>query len=172
MSDPTTVYVGGGVERATRASPASGPTPAAPSPTPLSEKQLATVRLLAQEGNREIVMRQVLGISARAWRELKAVEDSPLMEALEAGRAEGAGLVITFMRERMSKNNSMEAAKWLGEHVYGITKPAAGEGVGRTTHVLVLPAPMSDEEWARVQRGGRVYDVTPEQPKQVTHVER
>ena len=72
------------------------------------------------------------------------------------------------MRERMSKN-SMEAAKWLGEHVYGITKPAAGEGGGsHTTHVLVLPAPMSEEEWARVQRG-RVIDV---EPLKVTHAKR
>jgi len=136
-------------------------------PPPLSEMQLANVRLLAREGNREICIRQVIGIPARTWRELKAVDDSPLMEALEAGRAEGAGLVICFMRERMSKN-SMEAAKWLGEHVYGITKPAAGEGVNRTTHVLVLPAPMSEEEWARVQRG-RVIDV---EPLKVTHAKR
>jgi hypothetical protein len=169
---PDSVNVGGGAERAT-VSPASGLTPAAPSPTPLSDQQLATARLLAREGNREVCIRQVLGVPARAWRELKAADDSPLMEALEAGRAEGAGLVIAFMRERMAKHDSMEAAKWLGEHVYGVTKPAAGEGGGgRTTHVLVIPSPLTREELAAIQSGGRVIDAAPEQPRQVGYAQR
>src|SRR5687768_10802589 len=109
--------------------------------TILSKEQLTTVRLLAREGNREVVIRQVLGIAAREWRELKAPEDSLLAEALELGRAEGAGLVITFMRGKMG-DGSMEAAKWLGEHVFKITKPAAEDAsVARTTNILMLPAP-------------------------------
>jgi hypothetical protein len=119
----------------------------------LTPEQLATVRLLAREGNREIVMRQVLGLAAREWRELKADPESGLGDALELGRAEGAGLVITFMRARMEEG-SMEAAKWLGEHVYKITKPAPEDAsVSRTTNILMLPAPMSEAEFRSIIDG-------------------
>src|SRR5690348_16531657 len=107
----------------------------------LTNEQLTTVRLLSREGNREVVIRQVLGVSAREWRELKADEESALADALELGRAEGAGLVITFMRGRM-EDGSMEAAKWLGEHVYKITKPAPEDASRTAVNILMIPAPM------------------------------
>jgi hypothetical protein len=130
---------------------------------PLSEKQLETVRLLAREGNKEAVIRQVIRVTAKAWRELKGQEDSPLVEALDLGHAEGAGLIVTFMRERMTKHNSMEAAKWLAERVYGMNQPPPTDSGKTTTHVLILPAPMSEAEWARIRPAP--IDVTPQPPR-------
>jgi hypothetical protein len=131
----------------------------------LTPDQLAKVRLLAREGNREIVIRAVLGLSAKAWRELKAQEDSPLVEALDLGRADGAGLIISFMREKLADGN-IGAAQWLADRVYGMNVPPPADSGKTTTHVLILPAPMSEAEWARIRPPP--IDVTP-QPLRVGH---
>jgi hypothetical protein len=121
----------------------------------LTPKQLETVRSLAREGNREVVIRTVLGVSHKDWRRLKEGDDSPLVEALEAGRAEGAGGVISFMREQMGKG-SMQAAMWLGEHVYRVTKPGPDEVAPRVAvNLVMVPAPMTNDEFRQL------VDVTP-----------
>ena len=108
-------------------------------------------------------IRRALGVTPAEWRALKADDangdPSPLALAIEEGRAEGAGQIITFMRGQLAQG-SFTAATWLAEHVYKITKPAPGDSGPRVN--IFLPAPMSDDEFRRI------VDVTP-RPKELSH---
>lgn len=109
----------------------------------LTSQQLEQVRLLSREGNREIVIRQVLGLTPREWRELKALDESPLQDALDRGRADGAGSVIAFMRKAMDEG-SMRAAEWLAERVYQIA-PAAAADTGAPRIIFNVPVLSAEE---------------------------
>lgn len=120
-------------------------------PGELTTQNLDAVRLLAQEGCREHTIRRALGLSLAEWKALKAdAEDgelSPLGLALEEGRAEGAGDVIAFMKQRM-KEGSERAAEFLADRIFQLNKGDGNADVPRTT--IVINAALSPVEYARV----------------------
>lgn len=123
---------------------------AATLPAMLPDK-LDAARLLAREGCREHTIRRALGLSVALWKELKAdTEDgelSPLGLALEEGRAEGAGDVIAFMKQRM-KDGSERAAEFLADRIFQLNKGDGNADVPRTT--IVINAALSPADYARV----------------------
>lgn len=121
-----------------------------PLPT-LSAHNLDSVRLLAQEGSREHTIRRVLGLTPKEWKALKEDTDdgelSPLGLALEEGRAEGAGDVIAFMKQRM-REGSERAAEFLADRIFQLNKGDGNSDVPRTT--IVINAALSPADYARV----------------------
>lgn len=120
----------------------------------LNDKQLELVRMLAIEGNREHTIRRALELTQRQWKALKEDTEegelSPLALTLEEGRAEGAGEIITFMKNKMKANDdgSVRAAEWLAANVYQINK---GDGNTEAPRVLIqINAALSPEEYGRV----------------------
>jgi hypothetical protein len=118
----------------------------------LEPRQLDAARLLAQEGSREHTIRRVLGLTPAQWKALRKDTDdgdlSPLALALEEGRAEGAGEVIAFMKQKMAKEGDTRAAEWLADKVYKIGR---GDGDAETPRVLIqINAALSAEEYQRV----------------------
>lgn len=113
--------------------------------------KLDAARLLAREGCREHTIRRALGLTVADWKALKAdTEDgelSPLGLALEEGRAEGAGDVIAFMKQRM-KDGSERAAEFLADRIYQLNKGDGNADVPRTT--IVINAALSPAEYAQV----------------------
>ena len=112
---------------------------------------LDAARLLAREGCREHTIRRALGLTVAQWKALKADTDdgelSPLGLALEEGRAEGAGDVIAFMKQRM-KDGSERAAEFLADRIYQLNKGDGNADVPRTT--IVINAALSPDDYARV----------------------
>lgn len=123
------------------------------SPLPeLTTQALDTVRMLAQEGCREHTIRRALGLTPPQWRALKddAPDDdnlAPLALALEEGRAEGAGDVIAFMKERM-KEGSERAAEFLADRVFQLNRGDGGAEVPRVS--IFINAALSPAEYAQV----------------------
>lgn len=118
---------------------------------PLAPDKLDAARLLAREGCREHTIRRALGLSVSLWKELKAdTEDGELSLlglALEEGRAEGAGDVIAFMKQRM-KDGSERAAEFLADRIFQLNKGDGNADVPRTT--IVINAALSPADYARV----------------------
>lgn len=132
----------------------------------LTAQNLDAVRILAREGTREHTIRRVLGLTPKAWKALKAGDDdgelSPLALALEEGRADGAGDVIAFMKQRMC-DGSERAAEFLADRVFQLNRGDGNAEVPRTA-IIIIPAALSPDEYARVigvqqteQRGALPY---------------
>ncbi len=118
----------------------------------LEPRQLDLVRMLAAEGNREHTIRRALELSPSQWKRLKedgeAGELSPLTLALEEGRAEGAGEIVAFMKDKMKNERSERAAEWLATNIFQINK---GDGNGEAPRVLIqINAALSPEDYGRV----------------------
>lgn len=118
----------------------------------LTKQQLSIARELAQEGNREHTIRRALGLTPAQWKRLKEDNDdgelSPLQLALEEGRAEGAGEVISFMKTKMKDEGDIRAAEWLAEKIFQINK---GDGNSEAPRVLIqINAALSPDEYAKV----------------------
>lgn len=118
----------------------------------LEPRQLDAVRMLAQEGCREHVIRRALELTQRQWKALKEDDEdgelSGLALALEEGRAEGAGEVISFMKKKMVEEGSERAAEWLATNIFQINK---GDGNTEQPRVQIfINAALSPEEYGRV----------------------
>ena len=117
----------------------------------LPANQLDGVRILSQEGCREHTIRRAMGLTPVQWKRLRDDgedgELSPLALALEEGRAEGAGEIISFMRTRMIGDKDVRAAQWLAEHVFKVTKPSDDDTAPRVL-IQINPA-LSVEEYRR-----------------------
>jgi hypothetical protein len=116
----------------------------------LDARQLELVRLLATEGTREHTIRRALELTPSQWKRLKEDSEdgdlSPL--ALEEGRAEGAGEIITFMKNKMKNEGSERAAEWLAANIFQINK---GDGNGEAPRVLIqINAALTPDEYAKV----------------------
>lgn len=110
----------------------------------LTEVQLDTVRLLAREGNREVIIRRTLGLNQRDWKALRDADESSLADALEHGRAEGLSEVVAFMKRRMTQANSEAAAQWIANRLYG----EADKKDDKVPRVVInIGGPMSPEEY-------------------------
>lgn len=126
---------------------------APPAVVALSPEQLKAVRDLAAEGSREHTIRRALGLSPKEWKMLKEDDEdgelSPLALALEEGRAEGAGDIIAFMKNKMKSEGDIRAAEWLADRVYKINK---GDGNSdEAPRVLIqINAALSPEDYARM----------------------
>jgi hypothetical protein len=119
----------------------------------LEPRQLDLVRMLAAEGNREHTIRRALGLSPSQWKRLKEdTEDgelSPLALALEEGRAEGAGEIIGFMKDKMKNEGDIRAAEWLADRIYKINK-GDGNNEDAPRVLIQINAALSPEEYSRV----------------------
>lgn len=119
----------------------------------LTHQQLDIARELAQEGNREHTIRRALGLTPTQWKALKEDTDdgdlSPLALALEEGRAEGAGEIVAFMKNKMKNEGDIRAAEWLADRIFKINK---GDGNSDDTpRVLIqINAALSPEDYGRI----------------------
>jgi hypothetical protein len=118
----------------------------------LNVAQLDAVRSLAREGVREMTARRVLGMTPAQWKGLRADlpdgELSPLSLALAEGLAEGQADVISFMKRRMTQDNSETAATWLAASVFKLGKQEGEDTAPRVS--IVINAAMSPEEYRRM----------------------
>jgi hypothetical protein len=118
----------------------------------LTAEQLDGVRTLAREGAREPSLRRVLGLTPAQWKALRADqadgELSPLSLALAEGLAEGQADIISFMKRRMTQQDSESAAVWLASNVFKLGKQDADEAAPRVS--IVINAAMSPEEYRRM----------------------
>ncbi|WP_127477529.1 hypothetical protein [Sulfurivermis fontis] len=119
----------------------------------LEPRHLELVRMLAQEGNREHTIRRALGLTPAQWKRLKEdTEDgelSPLALALEEGRAEGAGEIVAFMKDKMKNEGDIRAAEWLADRIYKINK-GDGNNEDAPRVLIQINAALSPEEYSRV----------------------
>lgn len=119
----------------------------------LSCQNLDAVRLLAQEGNREHTIRRALGLTPSQWKNLKEDSEdgelSPLSLALEEGRAEGAGEIVAFMKEKMKIEGDIRAAEWLADRIYKINK-GDGNNDDAPRVLIQINAALSPEEYGRI----------------------
>lgn len=119
----------------------------------LTHQQLDIARELAQEGNREHTIRRALSLTPAQWKALKEDTDdgdlSPLALALEEGRAEGAGEIVAFMKNKMKNDGDIRAAEWLADRIFKINK---GDGNNDDTpRVLIqINAALSPEDYGRI----------------------
>ena len=128
----------------------------------LTTQQLDAARLLAQEGCREHTIRRALALTPALWKALKEDTDagdlSPLALALEEGRAEGAGDVIAFMKQRM-RDGSERAAEFLADRVFQLNR---GDGNAEVPRVAIyINAALSPAEYAQV--------IAVQHPEALTH---
>jgi len=136
--------------------------------TPLPElttQALDTVRMLAQEGCREHTIRRALALTPAQWKALKddAPDDdtpAPLALALEEGRAEGAGDVIAFMKQRM-RDGSERAAEFLADRVFQLNRGDGNADLPRVS--IFINAALSPSEYAQIigvqqQRGALAHE--------------
>jgi len=113
---------------------------------------LDIARDLATEGVREHTIRRTLGLSPSEWKRLKEDTEegelSPLALALEEGRADGAGEIVAFMKDKMKSEGDFRAAEWLADRIYKINK---GDGNSEAPRVLIqINAALSPDEYAKV----------------------
>lgn len=119
----------------------------------LEPRHLELVRMLAAEGNREHTIRRALGLSPSQWKRLKEADGedgdlSPLQLALEERRADGAGEIVAFMKDKMKNEGDFKAAEWLASNIFQINK---GDGNTDQPRVLIqINAALSAEEYSRV----------------------
>ena len=117
----------------------------------LTADKLDAVRILGREGCREHTIRRALGLSPSAWKSMKEEGDdgelSPLRLALEEGRAEGAGDVIAFMKQRM-RDGSERAAEFLADRVFQLNR---GDGNAESPRVaIIINAALTPTEYAQL----------------------
>lgn len=119
----------------------------------LATRQLDLVRDLATEGCREHTIRRALGLSPKDWKRLREDSEggelSPLALALEEGRAEGAGEIVSFMKNKMKNEGDIRAAEWLAERIYKINR---GDGNSEEApRVLIqINAALNAEDYGRI----------------------
>lgn len=133
--------------------PVGRPTRANLAPLPaLTTHQLAAIRTLAREGVRELSARQVIGLTPSQWKACRADlpdgELSPLALAWAEGLAEGQADIISFMKGRMLKDSSENAAIWLATNVFKLGKQESDEGAQRIS--IVINAAMSPTDYQRM----------------------
>lgn len=114
---------------------------------------LDIARELAIEGVREHTIRRALGLSPSEWKRLKEDTEegelSPLALALEEGRADGAGEIVAFMKDKMKSEGDFRAAEWLADRIYKINKGDGGND--DAPRVLIqINAALSPDEYAKV----------------------
>lgn len=118
----------------------------------VTRQQLDACRVLAQEGVREASMRRVLGLTPQQWKALRSDlpdgELSPLSRAIEEGLAEGQADIISFMKRRMTQDNSETAATWLADRVFKLGRQESDDNTPRVA--IVINAAMSPEEYRRM----------------------
>lgn len=118
----------------------------------VTQAQLDACRLMAQEGMREMSMRRVIGLTPREWKALRAdLPDgdlSPLSLAIAEGLAEGQADIISFMKRRMTTENSETAATWLADRVFKMGRQDADDSAPRVA--IVINAAMTPEEYRRL----------------------
>jgi len=119
----------------------------------LDDRNLDVARELAQEGCREHTIRRALGLTPAQWRVLKEDTEegelSPLALALEEGRAEGAGEIVSFMKDKMKNEGSERAAEWLADRIYKINK-GDGNSDDAPRVLIQINAALSPDDYARV----------------------
>lgn len=119
----------------------------------LSPHQLEVARELAQEGNREHTIRRALGLTPAQWKRLKEDSEegelSPLALALEEGRAEGAGEIVAFMKDKMKNEGDIRAAEWLADRIYKINK-GDGNNEDAPRVLIQINAALSPEDYGRI----------------------
>ena len=118
----------------------------------LEPRHLELVRMLAAEGNREHTIRRALSLTPSQWKRLKEDgedgELSALQLALEEGRADGAGEIVSFMKTKMKEEGDIRAAEWLATNIFQINK---GDGNSETPRVQIfINAALTPEEYSRV----------------------
>lgn len=118
----------------------------------LEPRHLELVRMLAAEGNREHTIRRALSLTPSQWKRLKEDgedgELSALQLALEEGRADGAGEIVSFMKTKMKEEGDIRAAEWLATNIFQINK---GDGNTDQPRVQIfINAALSPEEYSRV----------------------
>lgn len=118
----------------------------------LTEQNLESVRILAREGTREHTIRRVLGLSPKDWKVLRqddgGGELSPLSLALEEGRADGAGDVIRYMKQKMI-DGSERAAEFLADRVFQLNR-GDGNSSDAPRVAIVINAALSPTEYAQL----------------------
>jgi len=119
----------------------------------LPASALDIARELATEGVREHTIRRALGLSPSEWKRLKEDTEegelSPLALALEEGRADGAGEIVAFMKDKMKSEGDFRAAEWLADRIYKINKGDGGND--DTPRVLIqINAALSPDEYSKV----------------------
>jgi len=119
----------------------------------LSPHQLDIARELAQEGNREHTIRRALSLTPAQWKQLKEDTEegelSPLALALEEGRAEGAGEIVAFMKDKMKAEGDIRAAEWLADRIYKINK-GDGNNEDAPRVLIQINAALSPEDYGRI----------------------
>lgn len=118
----------------------------------LEPRHLELVRMLAAEGNREHTIRRALSLTPSQWKRLKEDgedgELSALQLALEEGRADGAGEIVSFMKTKMKEEGDIRAAEWLATNIFQINK---GDGNNETPRVQIfINAALTPEEYGKV----------------------
>lgn len=118
----------------------------------LEPRHLELVRMLAAEGNREHTIRRALSLTPSQWKRLKEDgedgELSALQLALEEGRADGAGEIVSFMKTKMKEEGDIRAAEWLATNIFQINK---GDGNNETPRVQIfINAALTPEEYSKV----------------------
>ena len=101
---------------------------------------------------REMSMRRVMGLTPREWKALRADlpdgELSPLSLAIAEGQAEGQADIISFMKRRMTNENSEAAATWLADRVFKMGKQDGDDNGPRVA--IIINAAMTPEEYRRL----------------------
>lgn len=119
----------------------------------LTSAQLDIVRELAQEGNREHTIRRALRLSPTEWKKHKEAQEtgeiSPLALALEEGRAEGAGEIVAFMKNKMKLEGDIRAAEWLANRIYKINK-GDGNSEDAPRVLIQINAALTPEDYGKV----------------------
>lgn len=118
----------------------------------LEPRHLELVRMLAAEGNREHTIRRALSLTPSQWKRLKEDgedgELSALQLALEEGRADGAGEIVSFMKTKMKEEGDIRAAEWLATNIFQINK---GDGNTDQPRVQIfINAALTPEEYSKV----------------------
>ncbi len=134
----------------------------------VTERGLGAIEAAAMAGASMPGIAALLGCSAGTLRDIR--ERQPEVDdAVSRGlAAEEQDLVL--MLRKQARDGYAPAAMFLlkTRHGYRETTPVPPSS-RPTTNILVLPAPLSDAEWAAIQSGSRVIDATPAPVKQVTH---
>ncbi|MGX2039246.1 hypothetical protein ACWJKU_03815 [Methylocaldum sp. MU1018] len=119
----------------------------------LEPRHLELVRMLAAEGNREHTIRRALSLTPSQWKRLKEDSEegelSPLALALEEGRAEGAGEIVAFMKDKMKNEGDIRAAEWLADRIYKINK-GDGNNEDAPRVLIQINAALSPEDYGRI----------------------
>ena len=120
----------------------------------LEPRHLELVRMLAAEGNREHTIRRALSLTPSQWKRLKEADGedgdlSPLQLALEEGRADGAGEIVAFMKDKMKNEGDIRAAEWLADRIYKINK-GDGNNEDAPRVLIQINAALSPEDYGRI----------------------